>query len=293
MRALALLLVLTASPAWAHGGGHEPERWLRDGLAAAALALAALLYLHGLYRLRGRVGRRRRGPRAGAIACFSLGWLAAALALLSPLGQADGTVFAAHMIEHEILMLVSAPLLVAARPGGVLLWGWPTPVRQRIGAAAATPPLRRAWRALTDPVTAWLLHGAIVWIWHAPGLFEAAVADQGVHTLQHVSFFGSAVLFWWAMLEGSRRHARQGVAVVHLFTTSLHTGLLGALMTFAPAPWYASYGPGGWGLTPLEDQQLAGLIMWIPAGFVYVGTGLFLIRRWFQALEARAMRGVG
>jgi putative membrane protein len=116
-------------------------------------------------------------------------------------------------------------------------------------------------------------------------LFERALHDQSVHVLQHASFFVTALLFWWTAIAPRGDAFRAGgAAIASLFTTMLHTGALGALLTFSTAPWYASYrlGIAGSMLTPLEDQQLGGLVMWVPGGFVYVGAALAIAARWLD-----------
>jgi cytochrome c oxidase assembly factor CtaG len=148
------------------------------------------------------------------------------------------------------------------------------------------------WRAITNPLAAWLIHAVALWVWHIPVLFEAVLEREWVHTLQHLSFFLSALLFWWALIHGRERALGYGAAVLFLFTTALHSGLLGALITFAPNVWYPGYlkTTQTWGLTPLEDQQLGGLIMWIPAGLVYVVAGLALFAGWLRESEARVLK---
>jgi len=131
------------------------------------------------------------------------------------------------------------------------------------------------------PVVAWILHAAAIWIWHAPPLFQATLHSETVHTAQHLSFLFTGLLFWWALLRGTENRRGRVAGVLYLFTTALHTNLLGALLTFSRRVWYPIYGASTapWGLTPLEDQQLAGLIMWIPAGIAYLVAALALIAR--------------
>ncbi|HEX2188904.1 MAG TPA: cytochrome c oxidase assembly protein, partial [Longimicrobiaceae bacterium] len=152
--------------------------------------------------------------------------------------------------------------------------------------------VRAAWGALTAPSAAWLLHAAAIWLWHLPALYQATLASDAVHGLQHLSFLGTALLFWWALAHGRRGRTGYGAAVLALFTTALHSGGLGALLTFSPRPWYPAYAEStaAWGLTPLEDQQLAGLIMWIPAGVSYLIAGLLLLAGWMRESERRAVR---
>jgi putative membrane protein len=134
-------------------------------------------------------------------------------------------------------------------------------------------------------------HALALWIWHVPVLFEATLTNEAVHALQHTLFFGTALMFWQAVLFGERRAADYGLAVLYLFLTAMHSGALGALITFASQPWYASYTTAfGRNLTPLEDQQLGGLIMWVPAGMIYVIAGLVLFAAWLRESDRRVPR---
>jgi len=252
--------------------------WTWEPGIVIPLLVSAALYARGAIRLRGK----HTLPVRDMIA-FALGWLTVAIALLSPLHELSEELFSAHMVQHELLMAIAAPLLVIGKPAFVMLSALPRRARLRAGAIARAKRVRAAWHFATRPFDAWLLHGVAIWIWHLPVLFMAATRNDAVHALQHASFLGTGLLFWWAMLH-PRRRALRGMAIVYLFTTVVHTGVLGALMTFSRSPWYPGYasGAGSWGLTPLGDQQLAGLIMWIPASGVYLVAALAIIRRWLM-----------
>jgi putative membrane protein len=224
-----------------------------------------------------------RGVSGWQAAAFAGGQLALVAALVSPLDALGTLLFSAHMVQHEILMVVAAPLLVIGRPLAVWTWGLPPRWRSGAGNAARLGPIAATWRVLTHPAVAWALHGVVLWAWHMPWLFEAALARPGVHTLQHTSFFASALLFWWAPL-GSASRQGQGASMFYLFTTMVHTAALGALLTLSPALWYPAYASTSpaFGLDPLEDQQLGGLVMWVPAGLAYLAVGLALAARWLR-----------
>ena len=132
------------------------------------------------------------------------------------------------------------------------------------------------------PLVAWMLHAAALWAWHAPAFFEAALARPGIHTLQHASFLVSALLFWWTVFGNTARGERSAHALLSLFTTMVHTGALGALLTLAPGIWYPSYieSTSALGFDPLQDQQLGGLVMWVPGGLAYLIGGLVVGARW-------------
>jgi putative membrane protein len=279
MRALALpfLLALWPAAALAHGGDPHGDlpAWSFDPWIMLPLLLAAALYLGGTARLWRRAGLGR-GVRVWQLGLYVSGWLALAGALISPLHWWGEHLFTAHMIEHEIVMVVAAPLLVAGRPLGAALWAFPDGLRRRL----AGPAQGRVWRWLSLPLTATALHGLAIWAWHVPPLFDATVTHVGLHRAQHLSFLLSGLLFWWALL----RRAHPATAATHLFVTMLHTGVLGALLTFTPRVLYTQQTAHAslWGLTALEDQQLAGLVMWVPGGTVYAGLMLVLLTRWIR-----------
>ncbi len=182
------------------------------------------------------------------------------------------------MVQHELLMLVAAPLLALGRSFGAWLWALPPHWRIAIGNGCRKPLIRRPWQLLTHPLAAWLTRAAALWIWHAPQFFDAALRNNGIHALQQLSFVVSALFFWWAVLGKNR--ASRSLGLLYLFTTMPHTGALGALLTFSSTAWYAGYGvTGTYGLSPLEDQQLGELIMWVPGGLIYVAAALGLMVR--------------
>lgn len=279
-----------------HGGQphdwHDLVRaWSFEPLVVIGLVLTAGLFAVGLRRL-WREAPRNRSARMWEGICFAGGWLALLVALVSPLHAWGRVLFSAHMTQHEVLMLVAAPLLVLGRPIVVFLWAFPVNWSRRLGNIGKVGWIQSTWHLLTIPLVAWLVHAIALWIWHVPVLFEAVLQKEWVHTLQHVSFLVSALLFWWALIHGPQGAMGYGAAVLYLFTTSIHSGALGALLTLAGSVWYPSYIPltVSWGLTPLEDQQLGGLIMWIPAGLVYVVAGLALFAGWLREADVRAAR---
>jgi putative membrane protein len=264
---------------------HELGRsWSVEPVVVISLLLTAILFIAGL--------RRCKSLRKWEALCFAGGWLALLVALVSPLHAWGRVLFSAHMSQHEVLMLVAAPLLVLGRPIVVFLWALPLNWSRRIGNLGKLTPINQLWRVITIPLVAWVLHAVALWTWHIPSLFEAVLHNEAVHTAQHLSFLISALLFWWALIHGSQGAMGYGAAVLYLFTTSVHSGVLGALITVAGSVWYPSYAglTTSWGLTPLEDQQLGGLIMWIPAGLVYVIAGLALFAGWLHEADRRAER---
>ena len=292
---LALAILFVAGDAQAHhtvAHASATAVWTFDPRVLVPLFLSGGLYFMGTWRLWRRAGPER-GVRRWQAACFWAGWTALVLALVSPLHWLGERLFTAHMIEHEILMVVAAPLLVLARPAGAMMWGLPVSWREPVGAVGRSPLFAACWRLLTEPLVATLLHAIALWAWHMPVLYNAVMAHDGIHWLQHVSFLLTALLFWWSLLQGRARERGYGAAVFYLFATALHSGLLGILLTLSRRLWYPAQTLVGarWGLTPLEDQQLAGLVMWIPAGLVYAGAALALAGIWISRSDAGLRSG--
>lgn len=284
-RLLAAISLSFPSVAMAHGGAHAletgPAGWTFDATLTAPLLLSALAFAIGFARLRQRSTAGREALRKRAW-LFAGGWGVLAFAVVSPLHEAGERSFTMHMIEHELIMLVAALLLALSRPLATMIWAFPAPARQAMARGAHSGAIRGPWRFITDPVVATILQAGVLWIWHAPPLFDRALGHEGWHIAQHLSFLVTALLFWWAM---TRRGAAPGVAALCLFVTSIVGGALGALMAFSSSPWYTGYAAMGLtpeGLTPVEDQQLAGLLMWIPGGLVHAGAALWLLGQWLR-----------
>jgi putative membrane protein len=263
--------------------------WDVEVLTAAMLTGSALAYAAGLGRLWARAGAGA-GIRAWEAGCFYAGLGTLAGALLSPLASISEALFSWHMTQHELLMLVAAPLLVAGRPLLVFLWALPSRRRDTVAAIARRPFVATGWRALTGPAVAFVLHGITIWIWHAPALFEGALRHDAIHWVQHASFVLTATLFWWGIVHGRYGRMGYGAAVVYVFLTAVHTSILGALLTISPSPWYAAYRETApaWQVDALADQQAAGLIMWVPSGAIFIAIGLALMAAWLGESERRA-----
>jgi putative membrane protein len=268
---MALGLLLRAGEPLAPGDLLRAWTW-EPGVVAALLA-AATWYAAGLRQLWRRAGRGRGVPSWRA-AAFAGGIVALAVALLSPIDALGEALFSAHMVQHLMLIIIAAPLLVLGAPLHAMLWALPSPMRRRTARWwTGAPALRAATRALSAPVLVWGLHVATLWFWHLPGPYGWALRSEAVHALEHACFVGTAVLFWWIVIQPSgRRRMSYGAAVLYVAAAALQSGVLGALLTFSASPWYASHAAStrAWGLSALEDQQLAGLIMWVPMGVVYV-----------------------
>jgi putative membrane protein len=278
---IAWLLIAPAA-AWAHtqeGAASSDSEALVERLVLVLVITAAVAYLPGV------LNRWRAAPTRSVVVrdggAFALATVAMLTALADPLERWISRAFFAHMIQHEILMVIAAPLYVLGRPLATWAWALPDGMRRKVHPLRGRRALLAAWRAFTSPWGASFVQIAVLVIWHVPRFFDAAVREPWVHAAQHSSFLVVALAFWWAVVRHAQR-GQAGRAVAACFVTMIATGALGALLTFAPQPWYASYShPGGLAnLTALEDQQLGGLVMWIPAGVVYAIAALWRASAW-------------
>ncbi len=263
--------------------------WSWDPTVIIPLVIVAWMYARGVGVLWGRAGVGHGVSRWQA-AAFVAGLVTIILALVSPLDTVNETLFAAHMSQHLLLMLVAAPLLVLGVPSVPFLWALPLTSRRALGHwwKGATGA-RAVWHALTHPLVVWSLNVAALWVWHLPVCYQMALESAPVHAAEHACFLGTSLLFWWAVFHPSgRRRLGGGMSVLYVFAMGMQMSILGALLTFSTALWYPAQeaSSAAWGLTPLEDQQLAGVIMWIPSGVLYLiaAAALFLI--WMRDAEA-------
>jgi putative membrane protein len=278
-----------------HGGEtlapHDIWRaWSFEPGVILPLAVTAALYARGIRESIRRSTRAKPMLERERLA-FIAGFIVLTLALISPIHQAGSVLFSAHMIQHELLMAIAAPLLVLGRPAVPLVWGLPESARKPVGHIFGASAVQTIWTAITRPLAAFLLHAGAIWIWHAPRLYDASVTNEAVHSAQHLSFLGTALLFWWSLFHSRHRKGSEGIAVLYLFLTGIHTTLLGALLTVSDTGIYSVYrdvSTQAWGLTAAEDQQLGGIIMWVPAGLVYLAAALYLMLKWIRESGARA-----
>jgi putative membrane protein len=269
--------------------------WTLDPTAIAVIAAPTAIYLRGLYvvwtrnRSHGDAPGIGHGIQRWEATCFFFGQLSLFLALISPLDRLSDILFSAHMTQHEIIMLVAPPLLLLGRPWVAFLWALPARPRQRLGGWLGRPRLRWVWHAVSNPFLVVVIHAIVVWMWHAPVLFEAALRSELVHGVQHASFFVTAALFWWAIVRGRYGRLGYGLAVAFVFATAMHTSVLGALITVAGRLWYPLYQVRGvaWQVDALDDQTLAGLVMWIPAGLLLAIIALWLFAAWLGEAARR------
>jgi putative membrane protein len=250
------------------------------------LAAVAGLYAVGWWRL----ARRGVRPSWRPVAAVG-GLLALAAALLTPVAALGHFLFAAHMTQHMLLMAVAAPLLLLADPLPAVLWALPRPLRLRAGRRlTGGHPLRATWERLTTVPVAALVYAAVLWAWHLPRAYDAALGGEWVHHVEHLAFFGAAVLFWWPVIgpaPRARRPASYGLRIAHVVTAALHGSILAMLLAWSPRVLYETYAavPRVTTLTALEDQALGGVIMWAGSSTVDMLAVLALVWRFLAALE--------
>ena len=228
-------------------------------------------YLLGVGPLRRRYGWAER-VGGGQVVLFLSGLLLLFLALQGPLHDlSDSYLFSAHMVQHLVLTLLVPPLLLAGTPSWL--------VRPLLSAA----PLRRAARFVTRPPVAFALYNVLFAAWHVPALYDLMMRDHDVHIFMHLSILAAAVILWWPVTGPVPELNRLPYAgqILYLFLCGLPMMLLAAIITLSDSllyPWYAS-APRLWGITPAVDQQLGGLIMWVPGSMVlWVGMTVAFFR---------------
>jgi cytochrome c oxidase assembly factor CtaG len=215
---------------------------------------------------------------------FVAGVLVTLVALVSPLDALGDTyLFSAHMVQHLLLMQITPPLLLLGTPGWLAekITDWP---------AAG-----RAERILGRPVVAWLLGMGTMWVWHLPALYNAALADETVHFVEHLSFLTTSTIFWWPVLSPVLdRRLSPPATLLYLIPAIAASDILGTILTYTAPGVYDYLHPADtlgalpllrdkWGLSPAVDQQLGGLAMWILGDPVYLCGILNGIARWHGA----------
>jgi putative membrane protein len=250
-----------------------------DPVSALLLLIIAICYFRGSRKISKRVESKQKQYRR-QMRWFWSGWLTLVIALISPIDSIGEELFSVHMVQHEMLMMIAAPLLVLSRPEQTILLGgrgFLTPIVHSF--TGRSPRMLRFYRQLATPLWGWLIHFFGLWLWHLPFLLNASLTSSWVHSLQHATFLLIAWVFWYSIFRLDKSNSMS--AVISLFTTGIHASLLGALLTFSPSIWYSPYAhtTQQWGLSPIEDQQLGGLIMWMPAGIVFILAALVTLAR--------------
>ena len=258
--------------------------WPREPSVLLGCGILALGYLRAVHL---------RPPRSAV--WFGAGILVLLLALASPLDVlADTYLFSAHMVQHLLLLLVVPPLLLLGIP--------PSLLERSLGQ----PLLHGMARVLGHPVVAWMLGVGTVWLWHVPALYNAALGSPGIHIGQHLSFLMTGVIFWWPITSSLPSTRLTPLpAMLYLLAAALAGSGLGIILTFAPVGLYPAYlhpldvlglEPllrGRWGLSPEVDQQVGGLLMWVPGGLVYLCAILGVLAHWYRLADGTGMTTPG
>ena len=261
------------------------------------LLVLAVLYGRGWWVLRRR-GRAEAGFAKGwRLGAYLLGLFFIAVSLLSPIDTLSSFLFVMHMVQHLLMVMFAPPLLMIANPFPVFLWGLPDPLRRSVGywlsrAISQHSPVRRTLRSLLSPGTSWFVFVIVLWGWHDPNLYNAALRHQWIHDLEHITFFGTAMLFWWRITEaGPRVHQKLSLlGRVALAIAGVPPNMvLGVFLAFASEPLYSFYVemPRITGLSALEDQSLSGIIMWIPGSMMYIIAALVMLFTWMKDEERK------
>jgi len=275
-------------PVLAHPGQPPAPHDLWSAWNLHPVLLGGLLLTAWAY-WRGQTSGPRRPIDTWRASCFTAALVTLGLALLSPLDALSGALASAHMVQHLLLLLVAAPLLALSAPSSAILRGSPLALRRASGRWRRRLGLTHGnLGVLRHPAAVWLLSVGVIWFWHAAAPYDATLDNQLLHVLEHASFLVTAVLFWQVVV-GVRGAARVsgGLGVLLVFAMAMQSVFLSVLLTFARTPWYSGYAEttAPWGLDPLTDQQLAGVVMWIPAGGIYLVVALALLVGWIRATE--------
>lgn len=264
--------------------------WTFDPAVLAGLAVAAALYGRGLAVLRRRPAPSRQLVPGRQTVAFFAGLCCLVVALVSPLDALGGTLLTAHMAQHLILLTAAPLLLVYGRPGLVGRLGLPAGVRLGLRDLERSPGWRWCVRMTRNPWAVLAGVTAALWLWHLPAAYDAAEANPVLHAAEHLCFFVTSLGFWRLIVDANpRRRLGYPAGMVLAFVVMLQSAALGAVIALSPRVLYPAYGAGAslWGLTPIADQQLAGALMWIPMGGLYLVTIIALAGRWFAVQERR------
>jgi putative membrane protein len=275
--------------------------WSLDPPLALVVVLA-LLYASGSRRT--VTPARAASERRWRSACFYAALAVLVIAVNSPLEKLSAQLFWAHMVQHVLLLMVAAPLIVVARPWSRLWRALTLPARRSLGRTlvqgSRAGPLRSASRALGRPLPSFVLFSVVLLAWHLPALFDATLRSEALHALEHSLFFATAVMFWKQVIHSPPLHARLSdlQSAVYVLGAMIVSWVLAVVLAVAPHALYAPYAdrasrPGG--LSALADQQIAAGIMWVPGSITFVVVLFIYVHRWLTPapLAPRASRLAG
>ncbi len=252
--------------------------WNFEPAVVLPVLTAAGLYLDGW-----KTVSRRMPDRFGArqLVATMVGLASIVLALMSPLDALSVLLCSAHMTQHMLLMMVAPPLLWMGAPVAPMLLGLPRPVRRTIAKALAVPPVRQLSQVLADPVVSWVAFVVAFWAWHVPALYDLALRSDGWHHVEHACFFVTALLFWRPVILSWPAQSPWPLwaMIPYLVLADLQNSALAAILTFSDHVLYPAYAavPRIWGLSVLEDQAIAGVLMWVPGSLAFLVPILWLV----------------
>ncbi|HKV46149.1 MAG TPA: cytochrome c oxidase assembly protein [bacterium] len=266
-----------------------PPTWqtVLGSWAWRADVLGILTFLAVLYS-RGWLILRSRPPRPAAswpeLLAYLSGLGVTGVALLSPLAVFQPYLLSVHMVQHELLIIVAVPLVLLGRPLAIMLWGMPVGLRHGIGRQLRPQrPLRRIFDTLEQPFTAWTVSTGLLWVWHIPSIYNAVETNGLLHDAQHIAFFLSGLVFWWPVIQAPpfALSVTLPLRVGYLVAGMTQRALLGGMITLSTNVLYGHYSlvPRLSPLSPLDDQRLAGSIMWFASGIVLLIATLIVIWR--------------
>jgi putative membrane protein len=262
--------------------------WSLDPLGVVGIGVVAVLYGMAVRRV-ARAHPANPHPRHRSW-LFAAGLVAIGLALLSPIEAYEGQLFSVHMVQHMLLELVAAPLLLAGAPITLALRTASPAWRQRLLAVLQS----RAVHALSFPVVAWVLFAAVNWGWHFSVLYDQALENQLLHYVQHATFLGAALLFWWPVVgaDPSPWRLPHPVRLLYVFLAMPQNSFLGVALMSAGSVLYPHYVTNvrDWGPTPLEDQQLGGIIMWVGGDVAFLAAMAVVVVMWMRYEDRRTVR---
>ena len=263
----------------------------------AVLALAGIIYSRGWLRIRELRSARVEGTKSSLQHPLATGWRLASylggliilgVALMSPIDVLGGQLFTMHMIQHLLVVMIAPPLLLLANPLPFFMWGLPSRGRRQVGQLLnRRSAVRRGLHALAAPGLVWMAFVAVFLGWHDPKAYNAALRSDLIHDVEHLTFFASAVLYWWLVVgAGPRLRSLSRALRIGLLLAVVPVNMAaGVAIAFASQPIYTYYTtvPRLWGMTVMLDQMVGGVIMWIPGSMMYILAALILISRLIQA----------
>jgi putative membrane protein len=264
--------------------------WSFDPFVTTGLLAASAVYIWAWRRVRDSKGTQ---PPSWYAWAYAAGILTLAFSLLGPLETFNAQLFSLHMLQHLVIMQVSTPLLLLGRPAHLVLRALPPQKTKRtIGFVFGKSNIRYAIIAITGPVIAFLLFSVNLGLWHLPTFYDAAVQNDWVHHLQHLLFAGFSLIYWWIIIDPIPRHHRlpEGWAIGSIFLSMMIGSGIGAILTLSGSVLYPSYelAANPWGLSPLADQQIGGLLMWVGSFLLYMGVGIWLAAKYLKRDEEKA-----